>query len=130
MPGSARKRTVAVVGASADRRKYGNKAVRAYLREGWEVFPVNPHGGVIEGLKVCPSLRDVPAPIDRVSLYLPPAIGLGALPDIAAASPGEFYVNPGAESPQLIEEARRLGLDPILACSILDLGAKPSEFED
>jgi predicted CoA-binding protein len=130
MPGSARKKTVAVVGASADRSKYGNKAVRAYLREGWEVFPVNPHGGVIEGLKVYPRLRDVPAPIDRVTLYLPPAIGLGALPEIAAARPGEFYVNPGAESPELIEEARRLGLDPIQACSILDVGARPSEFED
>lgn len=125
-----RKKTVAVVGASADRRKYGNKAVRAYLREGWEVFPVNPHGGVIEGLKVYTRLRDVPGPLDRVSLYLPPEIGLRALPEIAASAPGEFYVNPGAESPELIDQARRLGLDPILACSIVDLGARPSEFED
>lgn len=126
----ARKKTVAVVGASADRSKYGNKAVRAYVREGWEVFPVNPRGGVIEGLKVYERLRDLPGPVDRVSLYLPPELGLRVLPEIAAASPGELFVNPGAESPELIDEARRLGLDPIQACSIVDLGARPSEFED
>lgn len=41
------KRTIAIVGASADRAKFGNKAVRAYAEEGWEVWPVNPKVDVI-----------------------------------------------------------------------------------
>ena len=45
-------RTVAIVGASADRRKFGNKAVRAYLRQGWKVYPVNPNRDEIEGIRV------------------------------------------------------------------------------
>ena len=121
-------KTVAVVGASADRSKYSNKSIRAHLRQGWTVYPINPKGGMIEGLTAFASLADLPAPPFRVSLYLPPAVGIKVLPDIAAANPEEFFVNPGAESGQLLEEARRLGLKPILACSIVDVGARPSEF--
>lgn len=124
------KRTVAVVGASADRSKYSNKSVRAHLRQGWVVYPVNPKGGEIEGLKVYTSVREIPAAIDRVSLYLPPAVGVKALADIAAAKPGEFFVNPGAESDELVAEAERLGLEPLLACSIVDIGVTPGQFAD
>ncbi len=123
-----RKKTVAIVGASADRSKFGNKAVRAYLAEGWEVYPVNSRGGRIEGLEARTSVADVPVPIDRVSLYLPPAIGIGALPAMAAANPAEFYVNPGADGAELMARARDLGLDPIAACSIVEIGASPSDF--
>jgi predicted CoA-binding protein len=123
-------KTVAVVGASADRSKYSNKSVRAHAAQGWEVYPVNPKGGEIEGRKVYPSVADIPVKLDRVTMYLPPAVGVQALPDIAAAKPGEFFVNPGAESDELVTVARKLGLDPILACSIVDLGVTPKEFAD
>lgn len=119
--------TVAIIGASADRTKFGNRAVRAYLRRGWEVFPVNPRGGFIEGLPVHASVRDVPARLDRVLLYLPSHLGERVLPEIAAVAPREFYVNPRAESPALVEEARRLGLDPILACALIAIGADPDD---
>jgi predicted CoA-binding protein len=121
-------RTVAVLGASADRSKFGNKSVRAHQREGWTVFPVNPRGGEIEGLRVYRTLAEIGTPLDRVTLYLPPAVGLELLPEIAAAKPAEFFVNPGAESDELLAAAQDLGLDPIVACSIVDIGASPSEF--
>lgn len=122
--------TVAVVGASADRRKYGNKAVRAYARQGWEVFPIHPSAEVIEGLTAYARVDQVPARLDRVALYLPPQLGIKTLAAVAAAGPREFYINPGAESPELLEEAQRLGLDPILACSILAVGESPDELSD
>lgn len=124
------RKTVAVLGASADRSKFGNKSVRAHLAAGWEVYPVNPRGGLIEGLTVYPSLRAVPVRLDRVTVYLPPAVGLKVLPEIAAANPGEVFFNPGAESDEIMAEAGRLGLDPILACSIVDLGVTPGQFPD
>ncbi len=120
--------SVVVLGASADRNKYGNKAVRAYLRAGWRVYPVNPRGGEIEGLPVARTLAEIPAPVDRISSYLPPTIGITLLAEIAALRPGEFFLNPGAESADLLERARDLGLDPIQACSIIEIGYTPSEF--
>ena len=122
------KKTVAVVGASSDRGKFGNKAVRAYLDQGWEVYPVNPKGGEIEGLKVLTSVEDIPVKVDRVTLYLPPAVGIKVLPAIAALKPAEFFVNPGSESDEFVGEAKALGLDPILACSIIELGVSPGQF--
>ncbi len=123
-------KTVAVVGASADRSKYSNKAVRAYLRQGWTVYPINPKGGEIEGLTALASIANIPGPVDRVTLYLPPVVGLKALPDIAAKTPAEFFVNPGAESEDLVAESKRLGLQPILACSIIEIGVTPAQFPD
>lgn len=122
--------TVAILGASADRHKFGNKAVRTYLRRGWAVYPINPRGGEIERVICYRSLADVPVRINRVLLYLPPAVGLTLLPAIATAKPDEFYVNPGAESDELLAEAQRLGLDPICACAIVAIGERPDVDED
>src|SRR5688500_11199689 len=122
--------SVAVLGASRDRRKFGNKAVRAYLASGFTVFPVNPHETAIEGLKAYPTLDAVDAPVDFVSLYVPPAIGLKLLPAIAAKQPKELWLNPGAESDELLEAAADLHLRPIVACSIVALGLSPAAFTD
>jgi uncharacterized protein len=121
--------SVAVVGASADRSKFGNKAVRAYQRQGWTVYPVHPKLPEIEGLPAYASVKDLPGPVERIALYLPPEIGLAVLPDIAAALPhAEFFVNPGAESAALVKRARELGLEPIEACAIVDVGESPSRY--
>jgi predicted CoA-binding protein len=121
--------SVAVVGASADRSKFGNKAVRAYQRQGWTVYPVHPKLTEIEGLKAYASVKDIPGPVQRVALYLPPEVGLAVLPDIAAVLPdAEFFVNPGAESAALVDRAHELGLEPIEACAIVDIGESPSRL--
>jgi predicted CoA-binding protein len=117
--------SVAIIGASTAKEKYGNKAVRAYLRQGWTVYPVNPNEPRIEGLQAYRSVTDIPGPVDRVSLYLPPHIGMSVLPGIKQKGVRELYVNPGAESDELLAEAERLGLDPIYACSIVDIGERP-----
>jgi predicted CoA-binding protein len=124
------KKRVVILGASADRSKFGNKAVRAYLQKGWDVVPVNPKGGQIEGLPAATSLHDVAGPVDLVSVYLPPAIGIALLEDIAALNPAEVMFNPGAESPEILERAAQLGLNAFVACSIIAVGATPAAFGD
>jgi uncharacterized protein len=121
--------TVAVIGASRDRRKFGNKSVRAHVNQGYQVFPVHPSETEIEGLKAYPSLSDIPVEhLNRVSVYLAPHIGIGLLEQIRDANPDEFWLNPGSESAELVQSAEQLGLNPIQACSIVELGVTPHEF--
>jgi len=119
-------RTIAIVGASNDRRKYGNRAVRAYLRQGWATYPVNPGEVTIEGQRAYKSVGDIPlSQLDRVSLYVPPAVGLQIIEDVVRRPPRELWLNPGAESPVLINRAQSLGLNVIIGCSIVDIGESP-----
>ena len=123
-------RRVAVIGASSDRRKYGNKAVRAYRAHGWEVLPVNPNEATVEGLPTHARLADIAAPIDTVTMYVGPAVGLTLLAEIAAAKPREVWFNPGTTNPDVRAEVARLGLPAVFACSIVALGSSPREFPD
>lgn len=119
------KPTVAILGASADRTKFGNKSVRAHVASGYEVYPINPKGGEIEGLTVYKSLAEIPVPLKRISVYLPPAIGIKALEEIKAKGCEELWLNPGSDAPEVIAKAIELGLDPIVACSIIAIGEMP-----
>jgi predicted CoA-binding protein len=120
------KPTIAIVGASNDRRKFGNRAVRAYAQRGYAVYPVHPRAAVIEGHPVYRSVLDVPVPeLDRVSLYVPPEVGMRVVEEVARKPVREVWLNPGADSPALIAKARALGLEVVLGCSILDVGVDP-----
>jgi hypothetical protein len=123
--------SVAIIGASADRSKYGNKSVRAHLQQGYDVYPINPKAGQIEGVTAYASIGDVPLDrLDRVSMYVPPAVGMKLIEDIAAKGCDELFLNPGSESEELAERARQLGLDPIIACSIVDVGMRPGDLPE
>lgn len=122
---TSKQKSVAVIGASKDRSKYGNKAVRAYLLNDFKVYPVNPKEETIEGLKAYRSILEIPEEVDRATLYVPPNVGLKVIEEIAEKGVKELYFNPGSESDELVEKARKLGLNPILACSILAVGLDP-----
>lgn len=124
-------RTVAVIGAGPERRKFGNKSVRAHAAAGYTVYPVHPTAQTVEGLPAFRSVKEVPVEkLDRATVYLPPAIGMTVLADIATKSPGEVWFNPGADAPEVLAEAKRLGLNVIAGCSIVDLGMSPAMFPD
>jgi predicted CoA-binding protein len=121
-------KTVAVIGASNDRAKFGNKAVRAFVRTGYKVFPVNPNETEVEGIPAFKSIRDVPVRPQMITVYLPPPILLKVLPDIAAKGCDELWLNPGTDSDEVLAEVDRLGLNAIRACSIVGVGVSPSSL--
>jgi len=121
-------KTVAIIGASNNRQKFGNKAVRAFQSRGYQVFPVNPKETLIEGLSAFKNVRDIPVRPEMVSVYLPPEVLLKVLPDIAARGCDELWLNPGTESAAVIAEAERLGLNVIQACSIIGVGVSPGSL--
>lgn len=119
--------SIAIIGASNDRNKYGNRALRAYVAQGWTVYPINPNEPVIEGIAAYKSIADVPAPVDRASLYVPLAIGIQLLEAISAHRAKELWVNPGSGSPELLARAQALGLEVVEACSIVAAAEPHSE---
>ncbi len=121
-------KVVAVVGASADRGKFGNKAVRAFREAGYDVVPINPRVAEVEGLTAYASVLDVPWPIDMVTVYVPPEVGVRLIPDLVRKKVGEVWLNPGADDDAVVDEARRQGLKVIVACSIVGIGRSPRDF--
>lgn len=121
-------KTVAIIGASNERRKFGNKAVRAFQQQGYTVYPVNPNEPEVEGLVAYKSIREVPVRPQMISVYVPPPVVLKLLPDIAARGCDELWLNPGTESDEVLAEAQRLGLNVIQACSIVGVGVSPGHL--
>jgi predicted CoA-binding protein len=121
-------KTVAVIGASSDRRKFGNIAVRAFRKAGYDVVPINPNEPEVEGLRTYASVLDYPGRIDLATVYVPPSVGEEVIEDVARKGITEVWLNPGAESATLVAKARALGVRPIEACSIVAIGFSPAQF--
>jgi uncharacterized protein len=121
-------KTVAVIGASPERYKFGNKALRAFRQAGYRVIPITPHHAEIEGERAYASVADYPGTIDIASVYVPPHVGVEVMESIAAKGIAEVWLNPGADGREVVQKARALGIRPIQACSILAFGMSPAEF--
>jgi predicted CoA-binding protein len=118
-------KVIAVIGASSNRRKFGNRAFRAFRQQGYTVVPINPNEREVEGVATYPSVLDVPGPIDMATFYVPPEIGEHVIDQVAQKNIPEVWLNPGSESDRLLARARALSIKPILACSIMAIGENP-----
>lgn len=119
---------IAVIGASNDRRKYGNKALRAFRQQGYRVVPIHPDETMVEGERAYPTVLDYPGAIDEATFYVRGEVGLRVIEDVAAKGIGRVWFNPGADDPAVVAQSRALGLDTIVACSILAIGESPGDF--
>jgi predicted CoA-binding protein len=122
-------KTVAIIGASSNRQKFGNKALRAFENQGYTVIPINPNEpGAIEGHKTYPTVLDYPGPIDMATVYVPAAAGVRVLDDVKQKGIAELWLNPGADADIVVQRARQLGLNVIQACSITAVGETPWRY--
>ncbi|MBM3820963.1 MAG: CoA-binding protein [Acidimicrobiia bacterium] len=121
-------KVVAVVGASSNRSKFGNKALRAFQAEGYTAIPINPNEREVEGIPTYASVLDVPGAIDMATVYVQPDVALRLLDEFERKQIPEIWINPGAESDELLADARRRKLNVIAACSIVGIGRSPYAF--
>ena len=122
------KQVVAVVGASRDRHKFGNKALRAFRDAGHTVIPINPHETEVEGVCAYASVLDVPGPIDMATVYVQPDTALRLLDEFQRKRIPEIWLNPGADDDAVLAEARKRRLNIIAACSIIGAGKSPGDY--
>jgi uncharacterized protein len=99
----------AVVGASPDRSKYGNKALRAYLQNKLEVVPVHPTAEEVEGLAAVPDLTAIEGHVDGVSIVTPPKVTEMVVKQALALGIKNIWMQPGAESEEAVKLAESAG---------------------
>ena len=121
-------KTVAVIGASSNRQKFGNKALRAFAQRGYTVVPINPTEAEVEGHRAFASVLDVPGTIDMATLYVPAPVGVRVMDDLVKKGVAEVWLNPGADDRTVIEKARSLGLKTVQHCSIIAIGESPARY--
>lgn len=115
---------IAVVGASNDRSKFGNRVLRKYMAHGREAIPVNPNEDEVEGLKAYPNLAAVPGGVHGVSIITPPRVTEKVVEEAGALGIKHVWMQPGAESAAAVKRAEELGMSVIWggACVLVELG--------
>lgn len=114
----------AVVGASTDRAKYGNKVLRCYAQHALPVVSVHPRETEVEGQPCYKRLQDVPGEPRAVSVVAPPAAAAKIVADASAAGVRHLWFQPGAEEATAIAAARAAGIEVIAGgpCLLVALG--------
>ena len=103
----------AVVGASLNRAKYGNKVLRAYLQASRAVIPIHPTATEIEGIKAYPDLMSMHAAVHGISIVTPPETSLTIVRQAARCGIKHLWLQPGAENDAALDVAKNLGLSVI-----------------
>lgn len=118
----------AVVGASTNRDKYGNKVLRSYMQNNLEVFPINPVADEVEGLKAYRGLNDLPSTVHGVSYVTPPEVTRASLDEAIKLGIKHVWMQPGAESPEAIRLAESAGMNVVAGgpCILVRLGYRES----
>jgi predicted CoA-binding protein len=97
------RRTWAVVGASQDPTKFGNRVFRSLRDAGYKVYPVNPKGGELDGAEVYRSLADLPEWPEVIDLVVPPAVTEQVVKEAHHLGLTRIWMQPGAESRAAID---------------------------
>ena len=117
-------RTFAVAGASADRAKYGNKVVRAYVQNHRTVYPINPRVPAVEGIEAVNSVVQLPDGVEAISIVTPPSVTREIVEAALRKNIRHIWMQPGAEDPEAVAMARSAGANVIAdgACVLVALG--------
>ena len=111
----------AVIGATDNPEKYGNRIVKDLKIRGYEVFPVNPRLKEVEGLVCYPTISDIPGKVDVVDFVTPPNATEAILKDCLQLGLDRIWLQPGAESEAAIAYCRENGMKIVHdACVMLN----------
>jgi len=120
-----RKRRVAVCGATPKRERWGYRVFRRLVDEGYDAIPVHPIAKQIDGIDVYASLAEIPGGVEAVSVITPPLASIEIVRAAAEIGSPPCFFQPGASSPEVIDEARRLGVPVIDGhCVLVELDAR------
>jgi predicted CoA-binding protein len=113
----------AVVGASSNRQKFGNKVLRCYIQNKLKAYPINPNEQEVEGLKTVSTISDLPPEVQSISIITPPTVTEKIVKDAITQGIKNIWMQPGAESTKAIEDCKQHGINVIAGgpCILIDL---------
>ncbi len=114
-----RLRRWAVVGASNNREKFGNKIYRDLKDAGYEVYAVNPKEDHIEGDPCFKSVKDLPMTPEVVNVVVPPQAAMQVVQDCLEKGVTRIWFQPGAEEDEAIREAEKAGMTVVANACIM-----------
>lgn len=117
-------RAFGVVGASANRQKFGNKVLRCYLQNGKAAVPVNPNESEIEGVACVASINELPDEVTSISMITSPAVTVQLVPLAIMKGIKNVWMQPGAEHPEALLLCREHGINVIAdgSCVLVVMG--------
>jgi predicted CoA-binding protein len=113
------KKRFAVVGATDNAEKYGNRIFKNLTGRSYEVYPVNPNLKEIEGVKCYPSLADVPVKVDVVDFVVPPKVTESILKECKRLGLDHIWLQPGSESETAIAYCRDNNLKVVYGTCVM-----------
>jgi predicted CoA-binding protein len=103
-------RVWAVVGASTDPSKYGNKIFRDLRSAGYTIYGVNARGGQIDGQELYQALADLPEKPAVVDIVVPPRVTEQVVQQCVELGLTRVWMQPGSESEAAIAFCQQHGI--------------------
>ena len=94
---------IALIGASNDKNKYGNKILLDLLSKNYNVVPINHKEDSIAGLKAYSKVQDLPSRPSIINFVVPPEVGLNITKELVEEGYNHFWYQPGAESENIAD---------------------------
>jgi len=112
---------VAVIGASDKPDRFSYQALMLLKQKGHKVFPVHQRIKSVEGVPVYSSIKEISEPLDTVTMYVSADISSKIADEILSSKPKRIIFNPGAENPELANQARTQGIATVDDCTLVML---------
>lgn len=114
-----RQKRLAVVGSFRSKNKFAYRILTDLMNKGYEVFPVNPLMGEVEGRVCYKTISDIPGDVDVVNIVTPPSVTENILKECLQKKITRVWLQPGAESPAAIQFCHDNGIKVIHSMCVM-----------
>lgn len=110
---------LAILGVSRGGKKFGNAIYTEMKQRGYQMFVVHPELKELDGEKCYSNLSELNGKVDGAIICVPPRHSAQALKDAAQAGIKNVWLQQGAESPEVLAQAREMDLNLVTKKCIL-----------
>jgi len=109
----------AFIGMSRDEKKFSRAVFKELSRKGFKMHPVNPNMDELDGQKVYHSIAELPYGLTHALIMTPKEATESSIEQAAEHGIKHIWIQQGAETPEAIEAAKRLGMSYVHKACIM-----------